>query len=185
MKKIITGNWHKRWSPKAEAEERIYRVEEFLANNGYTLAQNSPVRVRTDRVILDDEVLQSTGDKNIWNIVEERIRKNYSSRLVSNLHGLVHEMLNIRPHNRKSFSSLDDYEPGEITVCYNTNKGEFNFVELAVKTPDPFSSMHLNLDYTDRKQLLFDWGHTNRLIVEVCTGDDDFAKEIVKIAQKK
>jgi len=78
MKKIITGNWHKRWSPKAEAEERIYRVEEFLANNGYTLAQNSPVRVRTDRVILDDEVLQSTGDKNIWNIVEERIRKNYS-----------------------------------------------------------------------------------------------------------
>ena len=179
----ITGNWYKHWSPKAEAGERIYRAEEFLANNGYTLAENSPICVRTGRVILNHEVLESTEDKPIWEIVEKRIRKT-SGPLVSNLHGIVYEMLNISPYETKKASGFDYYEPGEIAVRYNTNKGNFNFVELAVKTPEPFSSMCLGVD-THRNELLFNWGHTNRLVVDLKTADDELGKEILRVARRK
>jgi len=180
----ITGNWIRRSSPRQEAGLRIFRAEEFLYNNGYRLSQSSPVYVKSDRIILYNEILKHTDDKCIYERLEKRIKRNQGQSVAGNLHIVVYTLLNIRPVF-EGLPDFDCYQPGEISVRYATeNEGSFNFVELAVKTRQPFSSMRLNA-CDDKEQLLFNWGHTDRLVVKVRTPDNEFGKNILKVARTR
>lgn len=187
----ITGNWLRKWSSNIEAGTRVCRVERFLSDRGYMLAKHSPVYVNTDRVILDDEMLQTTDEKSILDRVADKIRKTDFSCRSGNLNRLIWDVRNIKPkRNRVTYPNLswdDFYKPGEIVVHYETDRvaGEgYSFVDLAVRTVLPYSSPSLD-NCHERERVLFDWGNTSKLIVEAHTTDDEFGKEILRIARKK
>ena len=191
----ITGRWCRNWSHNIEAGERVCKVERFLSNNGFKLCEHSPVRVSTDRLILDDTILMSTADQSILDLVTERINKT-DMGYAGNLHRLIWDMRNLKPRSRRqtyfNLNFRDFYYPGEIESRYEREKSSglpYDFVDLVARTIKPCSEVSFdyapNSSYTDQQQLLFEWGNTNKLIVEVRTSNDDFGKEILKATRKK
>ena len=191
MIEYITGNWLRNWSPNIEAGERVCRVERLLSDRRYIMRQSSPIHLSTDRIITDDEILQATDEKNLHDRVAEKI-KSQSSDCVGNLHGLIWNMRNLKPQHKRyvyfNHSFQDFYYPGEISVSYVIDKASgkpFNYVELCVKTIQPRGAPSFDyVSYSGEKQLLFDWGNTNKLVVDFRTGDDMFGKEIREVARK-
>ena len=186
MIEYITGNWFRRWSSNEEAGTRVCRVENLLSDKRYKLAEHSPVGVHTDRIVLDDEMLQDQ----IWDKIAKIVGKTDSSH-AGNLHGLIWSMRNLKPsryrNNYPNLSFNDFYNPGEIEVRYEThgdNGKHYNFVELTASTVLPNSGS--SLDYcSDSNRVLFNLGNTERLIVKVVTSDDGLCRELLSTAHKK
>lgn len=194
MIKTITGNWYRSWSIHSEAVERLWNIENYLLRNDFKLRKNYPVRVSTERIILDNEILINTPESNLWDIVTERVAKP-NDYCISSLNKLIFNVRNIQPQLNKvidnRFGYIDIYSPGEIEVYYTKdieNKPLCDlYLSVSTVKPQAYVSYYIgsNHIYSDEKQHLFDWGSTNRLIVRITTNDDNIGKEILKISRVK
>lgn len=197
MIKNITGNlrneWnplHQKWSPNKEAGERVCRVERFLSDKGYEISKDCPVMVYTDRIILNDKMLQSTAERSISDIVAEEVKKTDSSCKAGNLNMLIWHMRNLKPQCSGGYHWGDTfYQPGRIRSRYyrykTDNPAEISgsLIELEVRTYPDFSH---SLKYCDEAdQVLFNLGSTNKLIVDVWTHDNELGEEILRVAHEK
>jgi hypothetical protein len=192
MIKTITGNWYRNWSYRKEAGERVCRIERFLASEGYSLNECRVVRPGTERIVTRDKLLKTTSEKSIWDVLSDEIKPTDKIH-AGNLHGLIWDVLNIKPECRRVHfgkSSWDEYTPGNVTVSYTINNSlgkPFSYVDLIVKTIHPPHSVSFGVGASciDEEQILFDLGNTSRLIVEADTTKKDFVKKILEVARKK
>ncbi len=186
MIKNITGNWVRKSSPRIEAGKRVCRIESLLSEKGYRIDENSPVSVRTDRVVMPDEMLLDRNEKSIYDGIVKRVGPTDSSH-AGNLHMLIWNMLHLGHQERKVYlGECFNYEcvPGEIEVHYKMAE-PFNWVYLGVKTEQSYKHLPKGDSLVFRDSELFDYGSTKDLIVELKTHNEELAQEILKVAHAK